>query len=139
MKKLGKAIKFFTFRSVLTIFIAGLLFVSNIAFGNAGVANAGQFSNVGEYQQGTGINKELYEPVQSKKPGGMYPYEDMDGEAKASAKQNAREVMNAVKRGEGTSLNEQVKNLSEEVTDSAQGLKESAENVLERAGKALSN
>jgi hypothetical protein len=139
MIKLKQAIKSAALKSVLTIFIAGLLVIFTTALGQVNIANAGQFSNVGDYQEGTGINKELYDPIQSKKAGGMYPYEDMDGDAKPSAKQNAREVMNAVEEGEGTYFSRKLKNFSEDITESAQELQDSAENALERAGDALTN
>ncbi|MGB3403898.1 MAG: hypothetical protein WBA77_14515 [Microcoleaceae cyanobacterium] len=139
MIKFKEAIKSVAKKSVFTILIAGLLFIFTTALGNVRVANAAQFSNVGDYQEGTGINKELYDPIQKPKSGGMYPYEDMDGDAKPEAKQNAREVMNAVEEGNGTYFSRKLKNLSEDITESAQELQDSAENALERAGDALTN
>ncbi|MEA5522590.1 MAG: hypothetical protein WAN66_22910 [Limnoraphis robusta] len=159
IRRLIGAIKSTSLKSVLTIVLAGILVVVTTAC-NA-KPPAPNITGSGEYHSSKGQQKELYAPVQNKKSGGMYPYEDMDPEPSNYTKRKANELVENAKRNvskvngpeefaenyrQGTPLNERVQNISEDVGQSAkqftedvasgakrnvQKLKENTQNTIE--------
>lgn len=134
MNKLIEAIRSIKIKSILGVFLGGLLIFVTTACGAAN-ANppAPRLSGEGSINSTKGPQSELYAPVQSKKPGGMYPYNDENvtsprAEAKAKALvKNSEENINKVNSPKdfvenyrkGTPLGERTENLLEDVGDSA--------------------
>jgi hypothetical protein len=150
ISKLRNAIKSTTLRKLLTVFLVGVLVIVTTACSASPPAS--NVTGSGEYQRGKGLDKKLYETRQSKKSGGMYPYEDMDTDASASTKNQVRKLINNAERNaskvnspeefvesfkNGTPLNERVKNLSSDVADSAQQLTEDVKSGTKRNFRQL--
>lgn len=144
--RLRAAIKFTSMRSLLTIVLVGVLVVVTTACN--GNPPASQVSALGENQS----SKELYDPVQNKKSGGMYPYEDMDTDPSARTQRKARELVDNAKKNvgkvnspqefvqsfnEGTPLDERVKNISKDVAESAKELTEDVSSGTKRNVRKL--
>ncbi|VXD19437.1 conserved exported hypothetical protein [Planktothrix serta PCC 8927] len=131
MKKLIEALRSVSLKSIMGVFLAGVLLLISTACSNK--TPTAQVSDNASYNETQGYKKELYHPVQDKQKGGMYPYSDTDvsnpkADAKAkalidSAKSNINKVNNPQEFVEnyknGKPLPERVKDLSERVGESA--------------------
>lgn len=150
ISQLRNVIKSISLRKLLTVFLAGVFVIITTACSASPPAS--NVTGSGEYQRSKGQGQNLYEPRQSKKSGGMYPYEDMDANADASTKSQVRKLKsNAEKNankvnspGEfvesfknGTPLDERVKNLSSDVADSAKQLTEDVKSGTKRNVRQL--
>ncbi|EAW33299.1 hypothetical protein [Lyngbya sp. PCC 8106] len=150
IRRLIDAIKSISFKSVLTVVLAGVLVIVTTACNSN--PPAPKITGSGEYHSSKGQDKELYAPVQSKKSDGMYPYEDMDSSASTRTERKAKELVENAKKNvskvnspqefaqnfkEGTPLDERVKNLSEDVGESAKQLTEDVASGTKRNARQL--
>ena len=161
IRRLIDAIKSTSLKSLLTIVLAGIFAVVTTACSNA-KPPAPNITGSGEYHSSKGPQKELYAPVQSKKSGGMYPYEDMDPSASVRTERKTRELLDNANKNvskssnpgefaknfrEGTPLDERVKNISEDVGESAKqfaddvssGAKRNVRKLKENTQNAVEN
>lgn len=151
MKKLIDSIRSIQIKSILGVFLGGLLlFVTTACNSNP---PAPRLSGEGNINTTKGPQSELYSPVQSKKPGGMYPYNDEDvnspkAEAKAKALvknseanldkvNNPKEFVENYKNGKP--LGERTSDLLEKVGDSAKEIGDDWKGGTERGVKNLKN
>lgn len=150
IRRLIDTIKSISLRSVLTVVLAGILVVVTTACNSN--PPAPKITGSGDYNSSKGQDKELYAPVQSKKSGGMYPYEDMDSSASTRTERKAKELVENAKKNvskvnspqefaqnfkEGTPLDKRVKNLTEDVSESAQQFTEDVASGTKRNVRKL--
>jgi hypothetical protein len=150
ISQLINVIKSISLRKILTVFLAGIFVIITTACSASPPAS--NVTGSGEYQRSKGQGQNLYEPRQSQKSDGMYPYEDMDTEASASTKgqvrklkKNAEKNVSKVNSPEefaesfknGTPLDERVKNFSSDVADSAKQLTEDVKSGTKRNVRQL--
>lgn len=137
-------------KSILTVVLAGILVVVTTACNSN--PPAPEIKGSGEYHSSKGQEKELYAPVQSKKSGGMYPYEDMDPSASVRTERQTRELKKEAEKNlsksdtpqdfarnfkEGTPLDERTKNLAEDVSESAKQFTEDVASGTKRNVRKL--
>lgn len=151
MKKLIDTIRSIRIRSILGLFLGGLLvFVTTACNANP---PAPRLSGEGDYHSTKGPQNELYSPVQSEKPGGMYPYNDENvtnprAEAKAKALvKNAEANIDKVNSPKdfvenyknGKPLGERTGDLLEKVGDSAKEIADDWKGGTERGIRNVKN
>ncbi|MDY7021122.1 MAG: hypothetical protein SWJ54_07135 [Cyanobacteriota bacterium] len=149
ISRLVNAIESVSWKKIVTVVLAGILVVTTTACNRSPVANA---TGAEEYKSMKQPNKELYDPIQTKKSGGMYPYEDVDAEPSDRTQRKVRELIDNAERNvnkvdnpdefadnfkKGTPINKRVENLTEDVAESAKQLTEDVASGTQKNVKKL--
>lgn len=167
IRRLINTVKSASWKNVVTVVLVGILVITTTACStNSPMA---EVKGMGESQSMKTADKELYDPIQSKKSDGMYPYEDVDSEPNVRTKRKVRELIDNAEKNvnkvdnpgefvenfrKGTPINERVENISEDVAESAKQftddvvsgtkrntrkLKENTQNAVENPESILEN